>query len=92
MTVNRIVAYFLVSIFYYLISEYIFNTTFGKIITKTTVVGKHGLPTFSEILIRNLTRLIPFDSFSILGKSKMNAWHDSLSKTTVVLLEKNKTF
>jgi uncharacterized RDD family membrane protein YckC len=66
---------------YYLIFELTFGQTIGKMITKTKVIdiesGKK--PSFSRILIRTLSRLIPIDFLSYLFSS--NGIHDILSKT-----------
>lgn len=68
----------------YLVLEYFFGRSFGKLITGGIVVNKNGLkPGFGAILIRTLCRLIPFDALSFLGKSG-RIWHDSLSNTYVV--------
>lgn len=68
----------------YLVLEYFFGRSFGKLITGAIVVNKNGLkPGFVAILIRTLCRLIPFDQLSFLGKSG-RIWHDTLSATYVV--------
>lgn len=42
--------------------------TIGKYITKTIVVMEDGSkPKASDIVLRSLCRLIPFDAFSFLG-------------------------
>lgn len=54
----------------------------GKYITGTQVVridGNH--PDIRDYFIRNMCRLIPFDTLSFLGKK---GFHDNLSKTRVV--------
>ncbi|KAF2334357.1 RDD family protein [Flavobacterium daemonense] len=77
-------AYVSFAIFYYLIFEWLFGRTIGKIITGCVVVNENGLkPNFKVICIRTLCRLIPLDALSFLGKSE-RIWHDSLSKTYVV--------
>lgn len=54
----------------------------GKYITGTKVVMTDAkVPTVKDFLIRNLSRLIPFDVLSFLGN---NGWHDTLSNTRVV--------
>jgi len=83
-------------LFNYLVFEWLFGRSFGKLITGTIVVNENGLkPGFKSILIRTFCRLIPFDGLSFLGKSG-KIWHDSLSKTYVVnrkeLKEKIKLF
>jgi uncharacterized RDD family membrane protein YckC len=68
----------------YLVLEYFFGRSLGKLVTGTVVVNKNGLkPSFGAILIRTLCRLIPFDPLSFLGKSG-RIWHDVLSATYVV--------
>lgn len=75
--------YFLI-IVYYLLVEYFFHTSFGKVLTKTTVINAQGgYPSFSTTLVRSLCRLIPFDSLSFLFGDK-GGWHDTISKTGVV--------
>ena len=44
-------------------------------------------PTTSDIVIRSLCRFIPFEAFSFLG-DEGRGWHDSLSDTYVVDVEK----
>lgn len=62
--------------------------TLGKYITKCKVVRYDGSePEFKEVLIRSLCRLIPFEQFSFLGEDG-KGWHDSISKTYVVNIEK----
>ncbi|MEK7253493.1 MAG: RDD family protein [Bacteroidota bacterium] len=71
--------------FYYLVTETIFNgKTIGKFITKTVVVNMDGSPVaFPTVLGRSFARLIPFEAFSFLGASG-RGWHDTLTKTMVV--------
>jgi|TARA_B110000908_G_C10257715_1_gene456787 uncharacterized RDD family membrane protein YckC len=75
----------IVLITYYIIIEYKFNTTFGK-----KVMGLKVLFLISKeeklkaMIIRTLSRLIPFDIISFTFNNKGNLWHDSLSKTKVV--------
>lgn len=58
--------------------------TVGKLLTGTKVVDQNGRPpTFNQVVIRSLSRLIPFEPFSFLGKNTYG-WHDSFSKTYVV--------
>ena len=70
---------------YYIPFEYKWGRTFGKCITKTKVVDNFGnKPEFSTIVVRNLSRMIPFEAFSFLIGSRPVGWHDSLSKTFVI--------
>ncbi|NAS30330.1 RDD family protein [Flavobacteriaceae bacterium R38] len=75
--------YFMILIYYlyYFFFELIFGQTIGKMITKTKIVDikSGGKPGFIRILIRTLSRLIPFDFLSYLFSS--NGIHDKLSKT-----------
>lgn len=69
--------------FYYLITEMYFSRTFGKYFTKTIVVKHEGSrPNMKSIIVRTLSRLIPFEPFSFLTVER--GWHDTLSVTYVV--------
>lgn len=69
--------------FYYLITEMYFSRTFGKYFTKTMVVKHEGSrPNMKSIIVRTLSRLIPFETFSFLTAER--GWHDTLSVTYVV--------
>jgi uncharacterized RDD family membrane protein YckC len=69
--------------FYYLITEMYFFRTFGKYFTKTMVVKHDGSrPNMKSIMIRTLSRLIPFEPFSFLTADR--GWHDTSSVTYVV--------
>ena len=73
---------------YYFSMEALTQKTLGKYITNTMVVLKNGeKPTTQDFLIRSLCRIIPFNAFSFLGE-KGKGWHDSLSKTYVVSVDK----
>ncbi len=75
---------FVVFFFYYFLFEGSYGRTLGKLITGTKVIDENGqIPSASAILIRTLSRLIPFEAFSFLG-SKPLGWHDRFSKTYVV--------
>ncbi|QIH38681.1 RDD family protein [Flavobacterium sp. Sr18] len=69
--------------FYYGLTEMYFSRTFGKYFTKTMVVKHDGSrPNMKSIIIRTLSRLIPFEPFSFLTAER--GWHDTLSVTYVV--------
>jgi len=72
---------------YYLFFETFFKTTPAKILTHSMVVSseKEEALSFIRILGRTSARFIPFNSLSFLFKS---IWHDSLSTTMVVRVEK----
>ncbi len=79
---------------YYVPFEFLFGKTLGKMVTKTKVVDLYGnKPTFKQIIIRYLVRLVPFEGLSFLGGSRNLAsddkyrpvgWHDRLSSTYVI--------
>ncbi|MEH6658235.1 RDD family protein [Leeuwenhoekiella marinoflava] len=73
----------LIFLAYYGLSEYFFQKTAGKYVTKTIVVTEQGnKPDGKTILIRSLCRLIPFDRLSYLVTK--NGFHDRFSNTRVV--------
>ena len=68
---------------YYIVMEFKYQKTLAKFITKTKVVKMSGQkPEISDIIIRTLFRLIPFDRVSFIFTK--NGFHDYLSKTTVI--------
>jgi len=69
--------------FYYGLTEMYFSRTFGKYFTKTMVVKHDGSrPNMKSVIIRTLSRLIPFEPFTFLTSNR--GWHDTLSVTYVV--------
>ena len=81
---------FLISIpfLYYLFFEIIYNKTPGKFLTKTLVKrvdGKKLRP--RDVVVRTLSRYIPFEIFTFLGNKNPVGWHDKISKTRVVSIE-----
>ena len=76
---------------YFFLMEGLTLRTLGKYATNTKVVMQDGsVPTRQDILIRSLCRIIPFDALSFLGTNG-KGWHDSISKTYVVDIEKFDT-
>jgi len=72
---------------YYFIGEFFLKgKTLGKFATKTRVRKTSGeKPSKENILIRSLTRLIPFEFISIFFEiEKKDSWHDRFSDTIVV--------
>ena len=81
-------------ILYYTIQEYLFHSTIGKLLFKLEVVSAdsnsftdnetrhHSYPTFYQVFIRSITRIIPFNVFFFLSKRPVGL-HDILSKTVV---------
>ena len=69
--------------FYNFLFESIFSRTPGKFLTGTKVIDENDRkPNFKTLLIRNMSRLIPFDAFSFSFSDI--GWHDSISKTSVI--------
>jgi uncharacterized RDD family membrane protein YckC len=70
--------------FYYSLTEMYFSRTFAKYFTKTLIVKHDGSkPNMKSVIIRTVSRLIPFEPFSFLGGDS-RGWHDTLSVTYVV--------
>jgi uncharacterized RDD family membrane protein YckC len=75
---------FLVFVLYYLVAEYFFSRTIGKLITKTIVVSNDGAKLkIKQILLRSVTRLFFIEVVSYFKKEPVG-WHDSISSTKVV--------
>ncbi|WP_298420772.1 RDD family protein [uncultured Kordia sp.] len=84
--------YFIVSTFYYLLFETLFKATPGKYLMYTGIIhAKDNRISFGQIVIRTLSRRIPFEAFSFLGTTT-NGWHDKLSNTVVVEHEADKKY
>lgn len=75
-----ILVYFL----YYFVCEALFQQTFGKKITGTKVVDyhHHNKPSLVQILIRTVSRIIPFYFISYFMSGK--GLHDHFSKTILI--------
>jgi uncharacterized RDD family membrane protein YckC len=83
-----VVAGLIISIVYHVVLEASTGRTLAKFITKTQVLDNSCRPaSFGQILGRTLTRFIPFEPFSIFGKSGL-MWHDLLSNTITVDLSR----
>ncbi|MCR6625547.1 MAG: RDD family protein [Pseudoxanthomonas sp.] len=79
---------FAVIIVYYTLMEGATGTTIGKLLTGTRVVDEAGRPiTFGQALLRSLSRIVPFEAFSILfaDDDDPRGWHDRWPRTRVVL-------
>jgi uncharacterized RDD family membrane protein YckC len=73
----------IVTLIYYLFFEGIWARTPGKWLFRTKVVSNYGLPpTFRAVLLRTVSRLIPFEPFSVLFGER--GWHDGIADTYVV--------
>ncbi|MBX7227255.1 MAG: RDD family protein [Chitinophagales bacterium] len=77
--------YIISSLIYFPFFEYILGATPAKFFTQTIVVNENGeKPSFKSIVIRTLSRLIPFDGYSFFFTQ---GWHDIISKTQVIRLD-----
>ncbi|CAM2888564.1 hypothetical protein DRF59_07760 [Chryseobacterium flavum] len=84
--VNRFLDILITSSIYFLytflIEYFTKGRSIGKYITGTKVICIDGTePTFNDYLIRNISRIVPFDGLSFLGE---NGWHDKWSETRVI--------
>ncbi|WP_082447141.1 RDD family protein [Flavobacterium sp. KJJ] len=79
----NISCFLLLRFIYYMFFESLFGRTPGKIFTATKVIDENDKkPNFKKLLIRNLSRFIPFDAISFAVSDI--GWHDSISKTSVI--------
>ena len=70
---------------YSLFTEWKWSKTPAKFITKTKVVTINGSKAhFKHILVRTVSRYIPFDHLSFLFYKDTVFWHDSIAKTRVI--------
>jgi len=77
-------AYYGLTIGYYLFCEGVFGVTVGKLLTRTRVVALNGgRASFAQIFGRTLSRFVPFEAFSFFGKLP-TGWHDRWSNTRVI--------
>ena len=85
---DRLITACIFVLFYMLSETLLKGRTVGKYVTKTKVVMEDGVrPKASDIILRSLCRLIPFNAFSFLGEQG-RGWHDSISNTYVVDIAK----
>lgn len=62
---------------YYLPLEALTGRTVGKLVTGTKIVTEEGgKPSFGQVLGRTLSRLVPFEPFSIFRREG-RGWHDT---------------
>lgn len=83
-TLEKLFFWLVIVFFYYFLTETYFSGTFAKYFTKTVVITKDGLrPKKRKILIRTITRFIPFEGLTFLS-SNIRGLHDLFSNTYVV--------
>lgn len=86
--VERIVSSAILAICYFATETLLKGRSVGKFVTKTKVVLQDGSnPSTIDYLKRSFSRIIPFEAFSFLG-AEGRGWHDTISKTYVVDIEK----
>ncbi len=83
--INRFIG-FLIYFFYYFLSEILFFSTPGKLITKTKIVDSltHSKPSMQKVFVRTLCRFIPFEALTIFFNPNNLVLHDIISRTTVI--------
>jgi len=87
-TVGEYAMWYALMFVYYFVMENVTHRTFAKYVTKTIVVLHNGeKPKPKDILIRSFSRMIPLNGLSFLGV-KGKGWHDSISKTYVVNIDR----
>lgn len=68
----------------YVLPEWLFGRTFGKLVTGTKVVSiDPGPPSFLRIVLRTFVRVVPCEPLSFVFGG-MTGWHDDWSRTCVV--------
>lgn len=79
---DRLISWLILYPGYYILFESTMQSTPGKIILGRVVVDEYGeKPSFSTILIRSYSRIVPFETFSCLSNL---GWHDTWSDTFVI--------
>jgi uncharacterized RDD family membrane protein YckC len=69
--------------FYFVLMEYYFQQTVGKILTKTLVINEYGnKPSLKQVILRTLIRAILYDAITFLVRDR--GWHDTWTKTYVL--------
>ncbi|TNJ45308.1 RDD family protein [Tamlana fucoidanivorans] len=85
---DRLVTGSMLALLYFFSEWLLKGRTIGKYITKTKVVMLDGSnPEPIDFLKRSFSRIIPFEALSFLGAGG-RGWHDTLSKTFVVDIER----
>lgn len=75
---------YIIYFLYYILSEIIFKTTAGKIITRTVVIRQNGQKLrIQDALVRSLLRLVPFEQLSFFSNHPVGL-HDTISNTRVI--------
>ncbi len=84
----RLIAFALFAAFYFLFEILFKGRTIGKFITGTKAVNYDGSEMEPKtILLRSLSRVVPFEPFSALG-NPCYPWHDKWTRTCVIDVKK----
>lgn len=84
-TINLEFTFLPIVFLYYVVFEGIFNTTLGKLITRTKIIRLDNKKlNFIDILLRTLCRFIPLEQLSFLSEKPIG-WHDRISETRIVI-------
>jgi uncharacterized RDD family membrane protein YckC len=79
---DRLISWLILYPGYYILFESTMQSTPGKIILGRVVVDEYGeKPSFSTIVKRSYSRVVPFEAFSCLSNL---GWHDTWSDTFVI--------
>jgi len=82
---------FVIAYAYYFLFESISGKTLGKYFTRTKVIKQdRSQLTSKDVAIRTLCRFFPLEIISYIDGERPVGWHDSWSKTLVVLEDSNK--
>ena len=82
--VDRMITLIFYGLYMFVVEWALKGRSIGKFITGTKVVNMDNRPlTVSDYFVRNISRAVPFDSFSFFGSL---GWHDKWSDTRVVNL------
>lgn len=78
-------------LFYYILFEFLFKRTIGKMLLKFRILGfdeSLNLSRLLQVFKRTISRFIPFEPISILLDEERIMWHDKISKTKVIDVRK----
>jgi uncharacterized RDD family membrane protein YckC len=79
---DYLISYGLYLLYYTIFEGATKGRSLGKLITGTVAIQEDGNPvTWNKALMRSLSRLVPFEPFSALGRKP---WHDTWTQTMVV--------
>ena len=83
---NVVLIFILIGFIYYIVSDFFFGRTLGKILLRFSICGynkQNRVKFLLQVMTRNFVRFIPLDQISIFFFRDNRMWHDILSKTYV---------